>query len=78
MVARESYTIPLSYTGTCWVTLVTHPFFWTTCLDFEEIPEDRDEVYHDDEVYYEEQDLSSTAEGVNYLVAYGAEDPEEE
>ena len=35
-------------------------------------------VYHDDEVYFEEPDLSGGIEGVDYLIAYGAEDEDTE
>ena len=48
------------------------------CLDFEDLPEDHNGIYQDDEVYYEEPDLSGAVEGVDYLIAYGADGEDEE
>ena len=60
--------------GTCWVTLELLTLFLVDpCLDYEEIPEDSYGVYHTDEVYYEELDLSGGVEGVDYMLVYGAD-----
>ena len=48
------------------------------CLDSEEIAEDDFGAYHADEVYFEAPDLSGGIEGVDYIIAYGADDIEEE
>ena len=50
----------------------------TPCLDYEEFLEEGYGAYHADEVYYEEPDLSGGVEGVNYMLAYGADDVNEE
>ena len=46
-------------------------FLVDPCLDYEEISEDSYGVYHTDEVYYEEPDLSGGVEGVDYMLVYG-------
>ena len=46
-------------------------FLVDPCLDYEEIPENSYGVYHTDEVYYEEPDLSGGVEGVDYMLVYG-------
>ena len=46
----------------------------TSCLDYEEFPEDSFGVYYADNVYYEEPDLSGGVEGVDYMLVYGADD----
>ena len=50
----------------------------TPCLDYEEFLEESYGIYHADEVYYEESDLSDGVEGVDYMLAYGADDVNEE
>ena len=50
----------------------------TPFLDSEEELEVGYGVYHSKEVEYEEPDLSRAVEGVDYLIAYGASDDEEE
>ena len=52
--------------------------FLTPCLDFEEAIKESYGAYHEDEVYYEEPDLSGGVEGVDYLIAYGGDDEETE
>ena len=59
---------------TCWVTLeLLNLFLVDPCLDYEEISEDSYGVYHIDEVYDEEPDLSGGVEGVDYMLVYGAD-----
>ena len=53
-------------------------FLVDPCLDYEEISEDSYGIYHADEVYYEEPDLSGRVEGVDYMLVYGADDVNEE
>ena len=50
----------------------------TPCLDFEEAIKEGYGAYHEDEVYYDELDLSGGVEGVDYLIAYGGDDEEAE
>ena len=58
--------------GTSWVTLELLTLFPVVpCLDYEEISEDSHGIYHTDEVYYEEPDLSGGVEGVDYMLVYG-------
>ena len=58
---------------------VAHPFSSVDlCLESEEITEDEFGAYHADEVYFEAPDLSGGVEGVDYIIAYGADDVEEE
>ena len=65
--------------GSCWVTLeLLTLFFVDPCLDYEEISEDSYGVYHAEEVYYEEPDLSGKVEGVDYMLAYKADDDVDE
>ena len=65
--------------GTCWVTLESLTLFLVVlCLDYEEFPEDSYGVYHADKVYYEEPDLSGGVEGIDYILAYRADDIDEE
>ena len=47
------------------------------CLDSEEAIEENYGAYHADEVYFEAPDLSGGVEGVDYIIAYGADDVEE-
>ena len=49
----------------------------TPCLDFEEAIDGNYGAYHAYEVYFEEPDLSGGVEGVDYLIAYEADDEEE-
>ena len=49
-------------------------FLVDPCLDYEEIPEDSFGIYHADEVYYEEPDLSGGVKGVDYMLVYGEDD----
>jgi hypothetical protein len=65
---------------TCWVfvlNLSTHLF-----LDFElyNTEETKGNWQEDDEVYYEEPDLSGEIEGIDYIIEYGvnSEDIDEE
>ena len=46
-------------------------FLVDPCLDYEDIPENSYGVYHTNEVYYEEPDLSGGVEGVDYMLVYG-------
>ena len=48
------------------------------CLDFEETVEGNYGAYHADDVYFEAPDLSGGIEGVDYIIAYGADDADEE
>ena len=50
----------------------------TPCLDFEEAIDGNYGAYHADDVYFEAPDLSGGIEGVDYIIAYGADDVEEE
>ena len=47
-------------------------------LDFEEIVQGNYGAYHVDDVYFEAPDLSRGIEGVDYIIAYGADDVDEE
>ena len=78
MVDSASYTLS-SIIWTCWVTLVLLTLSSIDlCSDSEEITEDDFGAYHADEVYFEAPDLSGGIEGVDYIIAYGADDVEEE
>ena len=48
------------------------------CLESEEAIEESYGAYHANEVYFEAPDLSGGVEGVDYIIAYGADDIEEE
>jgi hypothetical protein len=59
---------------TCWVTLLLTRFrYQTLCLDFEDQEEGALYATEDqDDVFYEEPDLSGGVEGVDYGLVYGA------
>ena len=77
MVDSASYTLSC-ITWTCWVTLLLICSLLISCLDSEEFIEGSYRAYHADEVYFEAPDLSGGIEGVDYIIAYGADDIEEE
>ena len=56
----------------CWVTLLLILFLWTPCLDSED--QEGGALYKtegQDDMYYEEPDLSGGVEGVDYGIQYG-------
>ena len=60
-------------------TLVLNRIFETPCLDCENSDDsiiEKGEV--DDEIYYEEPDLSGGVEGISYGIIYGIRDEEVE
>jgi hypothetical protein len=58
---------------TCWVTLVTHPQSLKPLLDYEELDEATvNAIEGQQDIFYEEPDLSRGVEGVDYFIRYGA------
>jgi hypothetical protein len=58
---------------------VTHPFLLNPCLDYEKQNEENDDNGDDqDDIFYEEPDLSEGVEWVDYSIVYGAEDEPEQ
>ena len=73
------HTTYLSITLNLLSNAVAHSFpLLIPCLDCEGNLEVGYGLYHTSEVDYEEPDLSGAVEGVDYLIAYGASDDEEE
>ena len=68
------YTIP----RTCWVRSYSI-VFPNPCLDCENSDDSIvEKVENDDEIYYEEPDLSGGVEGIDYGIVYGLGDEEVE
>ena len=55
-------------------TLVLNRTFLNPCLGAERSDEAVSKEFEEEEIYYEEPDLSGGIEGVDYSIAYGAED----
>jgi hypothetical protein len=63
---------------TCWVTLVTHPQSLKPLLDCEELDEATlNAIGGQQDIFYEEPDLSRRVEGMDYFIRYGASSDED-
>ena len=53
--------------------------FWTPCLGYEDLGNaSLNAIGGQEDIYYEEPDLSGGVEGVDYTIRYGADNKEEE
>jgi hypothetical protein len=64
---------PLLSKETCWVTLITHPHSLKPLLDCENLDEATlNAIESEEDIFYEEPDLSRGIEGVYYVIRYGS------
>jgi hypothetical protein len=69
----------IPFKWTCWVTLVTHPIPLNPCLDSNDQEEEALSAnVNQEDIYYEEPDLSGGVEGEDYKIVYSAEEEAEQ